>query len=78
VGGGAVQVFFFLGSVVVSMVRFILVLAGGGRRGCTGFLLELFVGLVFSKLLILFWFITGGGGRIRTRRAMSPCWSRRS
>ncbi len=31
-----------------------------------------------SKLLILFWFITGGGGRVRTRRAMSPCWSRRS
>jgi hypothetical protein len=54
VGGGAVQVFFFLGSVVVSMVRFILVLAGGGQRGCTGFLLVLFVGFVFFKLLILF------------------------
>ncbi len=53
-GGGAVQVFFFLGSVVVSMVRFILVLAGGGRQGCAGFLLVLVVGLVFSKLLILF------------------------
>ena len=30
------------------------------------------------KLLILFVFITGGGGRVRTRRAMSPCWSKRS
>ncbi len=29
-------------------------LAGGEWRGCTGFLLVLFVGLVFSKLLILF------------------------
>ncbi len=42
--------FFLFGSVVVSTVRFILVLAGGGRRGCTGFPQVLFVGLVFSKL----------------------------
>jgi hypothetical protein len=54
VGGGAVQVFLLLGSVVVSTVRFIWVLAGSGWRGCTGFLLLLFDGLVFSKLLILF------------------------
>ena len=30
------------------------------------------------KLLILFLFVTGGGGRVRTRRAMSHCWSKRS
>ena len=30
------------------------------------------------KLLILFLFVTGGGGRVRTRRAMSPYWSKRS
>jgi hypothetical protein len=46
--------FFLFGSVVVSMVRFISVLAGGGRRGCTGFLLVLLVGFVFSNFLILF------------------------
>ena len=51
---GLYRFFFFLGSVVVSMVRFILVLAGGGWRGCTGFLLVLSVGLVFYKLLMLF------------------------
>ncbi len=51
---GLYRFFFFLGSVVVSIVRFILVLAGGERRGCTGFFLVLFVGLAFSKLLILF------------------------
>jgi hypothetical protein len=36
------------------------------------------VDLLFYDLLNLFCFVTDGGGRIRTRRAMSPCWSRHS
>ncbi len=60
----------------------------GGRLSVVGlhffimvlfdFILVIFVVFVFYKLLILFLFVTDGGGRVRTRRAMSPCWSRRS
>ncbi len=42
---GLYRFFLLLGSVVAGTVRLIWVLAGGGRRGCTGFLLVLFVGL---------------------------------
>ncbi len=43
-----------------------------------GSILVTVVGFVSYKLFILFCFVTAGGGRIPTRRAMSPCWSRRS